>query len=110
MEVRATAKYIRTSPRKVRLVVDAIRGKRVTEAEGILKALPQAAARDVYKVVRSAAANAENNYDMTREDLVVVRASADDGPTIKRWRPRPQGRAVPILKRSSNITIVVDER
>jgi large subunit ribosomal protein L22 len=110
MEVRATAKYIRTSPRKVRLVVDAIRGKRVTEAEGILKALPQAAARDVYKVVHSAASNAENNYDMTREDLVVVRAFADDGPTIKRWRPRPQGRAVPILKRSSNITVVVDER
>jgi large subunit ribosomal protein L22 len=110
MEVRATAKYIRTSPRKVRLVVDSIRGKRVTEAEGILKALPQAAARDVYKVVHSAASNAENNYDMTREDLVVVRAYADDGPTIKRWRPRPQGRAVPILKRSSNITVVVDER
>lgn len=110
MEVRATAKYIGTSPRKVRLVVDAIRGKRVTEAEGILRALPQAAAREVYKVVHSAAANAENNYDMTREDLVVVRALADDGPTQKRWRPRPQGRAVPILKRSSHITIVVDEK
>ena len=110
MEVRATAKYVHTSPRKVRLVVDAIRGKRVTEAEGILRALPQGAAKDVYKVVHSAAANAENNYDMTREDLVVVRAFADDGPTMKRFRPRPQGRAVPILKRSSNITIVVDER
>jgi large subunit ribosomal protein L22 len=110
MEVRATAKYIRMSPRKVRLVVDAIRGKRVTEAEGILRALPQSAAREVFKVVHSAAANAENNYDMTKEDLVVVRAFADGGPTIKRFRPRPQGRAVPILKRSSNITIVVDER
>ncbi|MBV8087301.1 MAG: 50S ribosomal protein L22 [Chloroflexi bacterium] len=110
MEVRATAKYVRMSPRKVRLVVDAIRGKRVTEAEGILRALPQAAAREVYKVVHSAAANAENNYDMTREDLVVVRAMADEGPTLKRWRPRPQGRAVPIMKRSSNITVVVDER
>jgi len=110
MEVRATAKYIRTSPRKVRLVVDAIRGKRVTEAEGILRALPQAAAREVFKVVHSAAANAENNYDMTREDLVVVGAFANEGPTLKRWRPRPQGRAVPILKRSSNITIVVDEK
>jgi len=110
VEVRATAKYVHTSPRKVRLVIDAIRGKRVTEAEGILKALPQAAAREVYKVVHSAAANAENNYEMTREDLVVVGASADDGPTLKRWRPRPQGRAVPIMKRSSNITIVVDER
>ena len=110
MEVRATAKYVRMSARKVRLVVDAIRGKRVTEAEGILRALPQAAAREVFKVVHSAAANAENNYDMTREDLVVVRAMADEGPTLKRWRPRPQGRAVPIMKRSSNITIIVDER
>ena len=110
MEVRATAKYVRMSPRKVRLVVDAIRGKRVTEAEGILRNLPQSAAREVFKVVHSAAANAENNYDMTKEDLIVVRAFADDGPTIKRFRPRPQGRAVPILKRSSNITVVVDER
>src|SRR5204862_6264429 len=98
MEVRATAKYIHIPPRKVRLVIDAIRGKRVTEAEGILRALPKAAAREVFKVVHSAAANAENNYDMTKEDLVVVKAFADDGPTIKRFRPRPQGRAVPILK------------
>lgn len=110
MEVRATAKFVRTSPRKVRLVVDAIRGKRVTEAEGILRALPKAAAGEVYKVVHSAAANAENNYNMTREDLVVARAWADDGPTLKRWRSRPQGRAVPILKRSSHITVIVDEK
>ncbi|HUZ77715.1 MAG TPA: 50S ribosomal protein L22 [Chloroflexota bacterium] len=110
MEVRATAKYVHMSPRKVRLVVDLIRGKRVTEAEGILRNLPNAAAREVYKVVHSAAANAENNYDLTVEDLVVVNGFANDGPTMKRFRPRPQGRAVPIMKRSSNITIVVDER
>src|SRR5487761_1120611 len=101
MEVRATAKYVRMSPRKVRLVVDAIRGKRVTEAEAILRVLPKAAAREVFKVVHSAAANAENNYDITREDLVVVGAFANEVQTLKRWRPRPQGRAVPILKLSS---------
>ena len=110
MESTARLRFVHGSAQKLRLVADLIRGKRVTEAEGILRALPKAAAREVYKVVHSAAANAENNYDMTKEDLVVVKAFADDGPTIKRFRPRPQGRAVPILKRSSNITVVVDER
>jgi large subunit ribosomal protein L22 len=110
MEVKATSKFVRRSPRKVRLVMDAVRGKRVDEALAILRFMPQAASRDIFKVVKSAAANAENNYQMAPEDLYITRIFADEGPTFKRFRARARGMASPILKRTSHITVVVEER
>lgn len=110
MEVKATAKYVRVSPRKVRLVINAIRGKPVDEALAILRFLPNAAAKAVAKVVQSAAANAENNYQLEPDELYVARVYADEGPTLKRFRPRSRGRVSPILKRSSHITVVVDQK
>jgi large subunit ribosomal protein L22 len=110
MEVKATAKYIRTSPRKVRLVVDAVRGKPVPQALAILSFLPQHASEEVMKVVKSAVASAENNYQMAADELYITKISAYSGPTMKRFRPRPRGRADRILKRSTNITVVVEER
>jgi large subunit ribosomal protein L22 len=110
MEVKAVAKYIRTSPRKVRLVVDLVRGRPVVEAMALLRFMPQAAAQDVAKVVKSAVANAEQNRHMAAEDLYISRIMADEGPTLKRFRPRSHGRSSPILKRSSHITVVVDEK
>ena len=110
MRVSATAKYIRRSTRKTRLVVEVIRGRRVDEAAAILKFMPQAAARDVARVLKSATANAENNHNLSAEDLVVLDAVADEGPTIKRWRPRAQGRAFPIHKGMTHITIVVADQ
>ena len=109
MEVTARAKHIRTSPRKLRPVVDTVRGKKVDEALVILRFLPSPAARTVSKVVKSAAANAENNFEMTPSDLRIVRISVDGGPTMRRYRAGPRGRAKPILKRSSHITVVVAE-
>ncbi|MBA7699676.1 50S ribosomal protein L22 [subsurface metagenome] len=109
MEVSATAKYIRTSPQKLRLIVDTVRGKKVDEALVILRFLTSPSARTVAKVVKSAAANAENNYEMTLADLRIVRIAVDAGPTLKRYRAGPRGRAKPILKRSSHITVVVEE-
>ena len=109
MEVRATAKFVRRSPQKVRLVMDAVRGKRVDEAMAVLRFLPQHAAREVLNVVKSAAANAENNYQMAPEDLWIKRIYADEGPTFKRFRARARGMASPILKRTSHITVVVEE-
>ena len=109
MEVKATCKYIRRSPQKVRLVIDAVRGKSVDEAVAILRFLPNAAAREVLSVVKSAAANAENNYQMAPEDLVITRIYADEGPTFKRFRARARGMASPILKRTSHITVFVEE-
>jgi large subunit ribosomal protein L22 len=110
MEVKATAKMIRRSPRKIRLVLDVVRGKRVREALAILQFMPNAAAREVASVVASAAANAENNYQMAQDDLVIVRAFADDGPTFKRFRARSRGQGAPILKRTAHITVAVDEQ
>src|SRR5215210_7870857 len=110
MEVKATSKFVRRSPQKVRLVMDAVRGKSVDEAMAILRFLPQAASRDILNVVKSAAANAENNYQMAPEDLVIARIFADEGPTFKRFRPRARGMASPILKRTSHSTVFVDER
>jgi large subunit ribosomal protein L22 len=110
MEVKAVAKYIHTSPRKVRLVVDLVRGRPVVEAMALLRFMPQAAAQDVAKVVKSAVANAEQNNHMAAEDLFISRIMADEGPTMKRFRPRSHGRSSPILKRSSHITVVVDEK
>jgi len=108
--VTATAKYVRISPRKVRLVADLIVGRPVEEAAAILRFMPNAAARDVAKVLRSATANAENNFNLTADDLRVVSAVANEGPTLKRIRPRAQGRAFQILKRTSHISVsVADE-
>ena len=110
MRVSATARFVRVSPRKVRLVTDLIAGKPVEEAAALLRFLPNAAARDVAKVLKSATANAENNYSLSADELRVVRAVADEGPTLKRGRPRAQGRYFAILKRTSHITIAVADR
>ena len=109
MEVSATARYIRTSPQKLRLIVDTVRGKKVDEALTILRFLPSPTARTVAKAVKSASDNAENNYEMTPADLRIVRIFVDEGPTLKRYRAGPRGRVKPILKRSSHITVVVEE-
>ena len=105
---RAVAKYVHMSPTKVRRVVALIKGRPVGEALDILRFAPQAAARPLFKVVASAAANAENNHDMDRDTLVVASAYADEGPTLKRIRPRAQGRAYRIRKRTSHITVEVE--
>ena len=110
MRVTATAKYVRVSPRKVRLITHLIAGKPVEEAAAILRFMPNAAARDVAKVLKSATANAENNYNLSADELRVVSAVADEGPTLKRWRFRAQGRTFGILKRTSHITIAVADR
>ncbi|MFQ6057777.1 MAG: 50S ribosomal protein L22 [Anaerolineae bacterium] len=110
MEVRAVARYIRMSPRKVRLVIDLVRGRDVDEALDILRFTSKAAAKPVAKVIRSAVANAEENYGLSREDLYVAHIAADGGPTLKRGRFGARGRFRPILKRTSHITVVLDER
>ncbi len=110
MRVSATAKYIRRSTRKTRLVTRAIVGRPVEEAAALLQFMPQAAARDVAKVLKSATANAENNHDLPADELVVAEATANEGPTVKRWRPRAQGRAFPINKPMTHVTVVVENR
>lgn len=110
MESRAVAKHIRISPRKARQVVDLVRGKSVGEALNILRFMPNKAATPIYKVVESAAANAENNFDMNRDDLYVSKIFVDEGPTMKRIRPRARGMADRIRKRTSHITVVLAER
>ena len=110
METRATARYVRISPRKARLVVDLIRGRDLAEARRILDFQTKAAARVVAKVLASAAANAENNNNLSPDTLYVARAYVDEGPTLKRFRPRALGRATRINKRTSHITVVLDER
>ena len=110
MRVSATAKYLRGSTRKTRLVTQAIKGKKVEEAVAILRFMPQKAAADVARVLKSAASNAENNHSLSVEDLVIVDAVANEGPTIKRFQPRAQGRAFAIHKPMTHITIVVADR
>ena len=109
MEVRAIARDIGIPPRKVRLVTDAVKGRKVTEALAILKFLPNAAARPVSKVVASAVANAENNYSLDPNELYIIHIVADPAPITERVRPRPHGRASYILRRSSHITVVVSD-
>jgi large subunit ribosomal protein L22 len=106
---RATAKFVRVSPRKARLVADLVRGKSVQEARAILAFATRDAAVPVRKVLESAAANADNNHGMRSDELVLAHVTVDPGPTIKRFRPRAQGRATPILKRTSHITIGLAE-
>jgi len=110
VRVRAVAKDIGISPQKVRLVVDMVRGKKVDEALTILKFLPTPSAKAVAKVIKSAAANAENNFQMSPTDLRISDIFADQGHTLKRFRPQARGRVSPILKRSSHITVFVEER
>jgi large subunit ribosomal protein L22 len=110
MQARATAKMLRVSPRKVRLLLRELKGKRVDEAMTILRFSGKPIARDVAKVVKSAAANAENNLNLSGRDLRVLAAYADQGPTLKRYKPRSRGRVSPILRRTSHVTIVVGEK
>jgi large subunit ribosomal protein L22 len=105
---RAVARYVRMSPTKVRRVLALVKGRPLQEALDILRFSPQAAAQPLYKVIASAAANAENNLDLDRDTLVVAVAYADEGPTLKRIRPRAQGRAYRIFKRTSHITVEVE--
>lgn len=107
---KAIAKTVRIAPRKVRLVVDLIRGKQIGEAMAILKFTPKSASPVVEKVLKSAIANAEHNYDLDLENLYVSEAYVNEGPTMKRFRPRAKGSASPINKRTSHITIVVSEK
>lgn len=110
MQAKAVARHIRISPRKARLVVDLVRGKSVSEALAILRFTPKRAAYHIAKVVQSAAANAEHNYNLNRDALVISQAFVDPGPTWKRFHPRQRGQAFPILKRTSHITVVVAEQ
>lgn len=110
MEARAIAKYVRISPLKVNFICNEIRGKQVDEALSILKFTPKRGARYLEKVLNSAVANAENNFNLDRDNLYVAEAYANDGPHMKRFRPKAKGMAYPILKRSSHIGVVVKER
>ncbi|HEY8490393.1 MAG TPA: 50S ribosomal protein L22 [Dehalococcoidia bacterium] len=110
MEVHATAKNLPTSPRKVRLLLRELPGKSIDDAMTLLRFSGKPIARQVAKVVKSAAANAENNYQMSPQDLRIVAAYAGDGRRLKRYRAGARGRVKPILKRYSHVTIVVDER
>ena len=109
MEARAKLSYARISSRKVKIVIDMIRNKPVGEAMGILKNTPKAASELLIKLLQSAAANAENNHNMDKNNLYIAEIYANQGPTLKRVRPRAQGRAFRIRKRTSHITIVLKE-
>ena len=106
---RAVAKYIRISPSKVRIVLDTIRGKKYEDAVAILKFMPNAATESILKVLESAGANAENNLGLNKADLIVAETYADGGPTLKRFQPVSKGRAHAIKKRTSHITVILDE-
>ena len=106
-EVRAEAKWVRSSPRKARLVVDHIRGKDVAEARAILAYTPRAASKAWSKLLESAVANAEHNHELIGEELRILSVHADEGPTLKRFRPRAMGRATRIRKRTSHLTITL---
>ena len=115
MEAKAQAKYVRCTPMKARRIVNVVRGRRAVEAVNVLRFAPQAAAVPVRKVIESAIANARfkaerDGEQLDEHDLFIVEAYADEGPTLKRFRPRAQGRASRILKRTSHITIVVGEK
>ena len=109
MEARAQARYVRVTPMKARRVIDLIRGMQADEAQAVLRFAPQAASEPVGKVLASAIANATNNYAMDARGLVISEAYVDEGPTMKRIRPRAQGRAYRIRKRSSHITVIVSD-
>ena len=110
MEAKAIAKYVRMSPRKARLVANLIKGKDIQEAEAILRYTPNKAAKVIQKDLLSATANAENNLELDKSNLVVKSAIIDQGPSIKRIKPRAQGRADRMVHRTSHVTVVVAER
>ena len=110
MEVNAKLNFLRISPRKVRLVIDLIRNLSVEKALASLPFVPKRAARPILKLVKSALANAENNFHLKKENLYIKTITADEGPKLKRWKPRAFGRATPILKRSSHIILVLAEK
>ena len=110
MESKSVAKYVSIAPRKVRVVMDLIRGKSVADAFAILKFTPKVGAEAIEKVLKSAVANAENNFDMNVDNLYVSSCFVDQGPTMKRIHPRSRGQAFKILKRSSHITVAVEEK
>ncbi len=110
MQAKAIAKYIRMTPRKVRLVIDVIRGKNVKDAEDLLRFIPRMASTPIDKVLKSAKANAVNNHDMIEDRLFVAQAFVDAGPTLKRLMPRARGTANIVKKRTSHITIILEER
>jgi len=105
--VRAKARYLRTSPRKVRLVADQVRGLPIEDARALLRFSPKGAARDVGKLIDSAAANAENNHELVAEDLRVTEIHVDAGPTLRRWRARARGRATRIDRRTSHLSVAL---
>ena len=109
-QAKASVRTVRIASRKVRLVVDLIRGKNIGEAMAILRLTPKAASPVVEKLLKSAIANAEHNYEMDTDNLIVSEVFVDEGPTMKRFRPRAQGRASAINKRTSHITLVVSEK
>ena len=105
--VRATAKYVRVSPRKARLIADQVRGKHIDDARSLLQFSPRTAADDIAKVIESAAANAEANHELIGDEMVVAEIRVDEGPTLKRFRPRAMGRATPIHKRTCHISVAL---
>ncbi|NJN15966.1 MAG: 50S ribosomal protein L22 [Oscillochloris sp.] len=109
MEVKAVTRYVRISPLKVRLVMDVVRGMPVDRALGTLRYMPQKAAREVARTIKSAAANAEHNFDLDPDALIVKRIYADQGPVLKRFMPRARGMANRIRKPTTHITVVVDD-
>jgi large subunit ribosomal protein L22 len=108
METRAVARFVRISPRKVRLVMDEVRGKKVEDALNMLTFAPQKGARLLRKLIRSAVSNAQHNSNLDPDSLVVKSVYADEGPTLKRFIPRAQGRATQIRKRTSHLTVILD--
>ena len=110
MEAKAVAKYVRISPRKLKPITDLVRGKKLSEAQAILQFTPGSGAEAILKVMKSAAANAENNHNMSVDDLYVADVYANQGPTMKRWRAGAKGGAAMILKRSSHIGVTLKEK
>ena len=105
--VRASARYVRIAPRKARLIADQVRGLHIEKARALLQFSPRGAAEDIHKLIDSAAANAENNHDLIGDEMKVSSITVDEGPTLKRYRPRAQGRATPIHKRTSHIAVAL---
>jgi ribosomal protein L22 len=105
--VRASARYVRIAPRKARLIADQVRGLHIEKARALLQFSPRGAAQDIHKLINSAAANAENNHDLVGDEMRVSSITVDEGPTLKRYRPRALGRATPIHKRTSHIAVAL---
>lgn len=110
MEVEAHLRHLRISPRKVRLVIDVIRGMNIKEAQTQLEFISKRASRPILKLLNSAIANAENNFNLEKDNLYISKIFVNEGPILKRWRPRAMGKSSPIHKKTSHITIVLDEK